>query len=73
MKKGTDRFGQVLLLLIGGGLIFSGGSCVINIGANLFALIALPMIGLGIWIVTLAIKQDTNEEKEGQGAEKEKQ
>lgn len=76
MKKNADRFGQALLLLIGGGLILSGGSCVISVGANVFALLGLPFIGLGVWIVSLAMKEEAkvdNEENNGQGAEKEKQ
>ena len=73
MKKVTDRIGQVLLLMIGGWLIISGGSCVINLGANIFALLGLPFIGLGVWIVKSALKKDADEDDDGQGAGMEKQ
>lgn len=70
MNKGTDRIGQVLLLLTGGALIFGGGSCVIGIGANVFALVGLPLLGLGVWIISLAMKQDANENGDGEDAGK---
>jgi hypothetical protein len=75
MKRNSDRVGQVLLLLVGGGLILSGGSCAINVGANIFALLSLPFIGLGAWIVSLAMKDETGDEHQADSSkntEKEK-
>lgn len=73
MKPKVDRVGQVLLLLIGGGLLFTGGTCVINAGADFLAIFGLPFVALGVWIISLAKNEADEGNQTGQSAEKEKQ
>ena len=79
MKRGADRVGQIILLLIGIGLVASGGMCVINLQHSGTLIMTLPLIliGLGLWVVSLVRidgdKVSRAARKEGQSAEKEKQ
>ncbi len=73
MKQKVDRVGQVLLLLIGGGLLFSGGACVISAGASFLVIFGLLIIAAGVWVISLALKEPNEGNQTGQSAEKEKQ
>ncbi len=75
MKREKDKIGQALLVLVGLFLVFSGGSCAVLTGWDMWlpSLVGLATALLGFWIMSLAVKENAGENNDGDGAEKEKQ